>query len=112
MIDRGSGSDGDGEEAEEQFARSLEHQPSDQCLTDQCLNDQCVVDQCLTKEDEDVEEMAWNVLMQPPAVDPSLARNLSRMGCPRIWWTWFLIAGSVCGRIPMPAMMMMVGPPW
>ena len=35
-------------------------------------------------EDLEVVERAWNILMQPPAVDPSLIRNLSRMGCPRV----------------------------
>ena len=34
--------------------------------------------------DLEVVERAWNILMQPPAVDPSLLMNLSRMGCPRV----------------------------
>ena len=77
------GSDGGDVEAEEQFARSQEQEPSGQFLSDQCLNDQCVSNQCLTRDGEDLVEMAWNVLMQPPDVDPSLAMNLSRIGRPR-----------------------------
>ena len=82
-VDDRGGNDGMEEEAKEHFARSQEDEPLDQCLSDQCVNDQCVYDQCLTRDDAEVVELAWTALMQPPAVDPSLVENLSRIGCPR-----------------------------
>ena len=82
-VDDRGGNDGMEEEAKELFARSQEDEPLDQCLSDQCVNDQCVYDQCLTRDDAEVVELAWTALMQPPAGDPSLVENLSRIGCPR-----------------------------